>query len=321
MADGFDAFCAQILARPTWPGNLSPAALAGEFVRHFELSGFPRFDHLEHLVRQAGVGQVVEARLPDRLRGVHVGLRNGHYTIKYRDDDWDGGREHTVLHETYEILQEKFSEMCPSWRLPGKQRLCRMADRFAAAVLMQPEVFALFAQAAGLDVVALQHMYRRAYASVALRLVEVMHQQPMLVAVYDRCEEGEPSTWKDANDASVFRVGVAVRTRGFSVIPKGHRHSPSACPRQMVPRRHAPVLQGSAAWRVVQSGGPVLVERVAGCDLWGPGDLTVVARPVRWYGKLAKVALVAVPYRDRLLLEPQFGQGPLERVPMAFQVI
>ncbi len=312
MADGFDAFCAQILARPTWPGNLSPAALAEEFVRHFDLSGFPRFDHLEHLVRKAGVGQVVEAHLPDRLRGVHVGLRNGRYTIKYRDDDWDGGREHTVLHETYEILQEKFSEMCPSWTLPVKQTLCRRADRFAAAVLMQPEVFALFAQAAGLDVVALQRIYRRAYASIALRLVEVMHQQLMLVVIYDRCEEGEPSTWKEANDASLFRVAVAVRTRGFSVMPKGYGHAP---------RRHAPVLQGSAAWRVVQSGGPVLVERVAGCDLWGPGDLTVVARPVRWYGKLAKVALVAVPYRDRQLLEPQLGQGPLERVPMALQII
>ena len=50
MADGFDDFCRGILNRPTWPGALAPAALAEEFVRHFGLGGFPRFQHLEKVL-------------------------------------------------------------------------------------------------------------------------------------------------------------------------------------------------------------------------------------------------------------------------------
>jgi hypothetical protein len=307
MGDAFDVFCAGVLDRTPWPGNLAPAVLAEEFVDYFGLSGFPRFQQVTQLVQRSGVGQVVETRLPPGLRGAHFGLVNEPYTIQYRDDDWEGGREHTVLHETYEILQEKFRDLCPTYSLPRKPVLCRRADRFAAAVLMQPEVFALFAQATGLDLVALQRMYRRSYVSVALRLVEVMPHQPLLAAVYERWDGGDPLDWEEDTDAALFRVGAAVNTRGF--------------PAQVMPRRHTPVLAGSAAWRVLESGLTVLVERVTGFDRWGLPDLAVIARPVRWHGRLAKVLLVAVPVGDRSLLETQLAQGPVERVPRTFQMI
>ena len=77
-----------------------------------------------------------------------------------------------LLHEAYEILLEKFQDLCPSYVAPKEPALCRLADRFAAAVLMQPRVFSLFARASGLDVIALQKSYRRSYASGAMRLVE-----------------------------------------------------------------------------------------------------------------------------------------------------
>lgn len=143
----------------------------------------------------------------------------------------------------------------------------------------------------------------------------------MLVAVYDRVEEGDPLDWREEADPSAFRVAVAVRTRGLAVVPRKHHHRPFAFPGHLVPRRHAPILEGSAAWRVLRSGRPVHVERVTGYDMWGFQDLAVTAKPVRWHGKLAKVVLVAVPHRDRSVLVPQLVQGPVGRVARAYQVI
>ena len=100
IRDGFDEFCAGILNRPLWPGELAPAQLAREFVRHFDLSNFPTIGHLEQLARNASVGEVVATTLPEGLRDTHGGIRGGKYVISYLEDDWDGGREHTLLHET-----------------------------------------------------------------------------------------------------------------------------------------------------------------------------------------------------------------------------
>jgi hypothetical protein len=80
-------------------------------------------------VRSAGVGEVVSARLPSGLQGAHGGTRGGNYVIYYLEDDWDGGREHTVFHETYEILQEKFADLCPDFKPRRKPAICRDADR------------------------------------------------------------------------------------------------------------------------------------------------------------------------------------------------
>ena len=69
------------------------------------------------------------------------------------------------------------------------------------------------------------------------------------------------------------------------------------------------------------TGRPVYVERVSGYDLWRVDDVTVAARPVFWHGRLAKVALVAVPYRDRSVLLPQLANASFERISHAHQVI
>ena len=72
---------------------------------------------------------------------------------------------------------------------------------------------------------------------------------------------------------------------------------------------------------VVQTGRPVHMERVSGYDLWRADDITVAVRPVFWQGRLAKVALIAVPFRDRSVLSPQLGPGSFDRLPEAHQVI
>ena len=72
---------------------------------------------------------------------------------------------------------------------------------------------------------------------------------------------------------------------------------------------------------MILTGRPVYIERVTGYDLWRADDISVAARPVRWHGRLAKVCLITVPYRDRSVLSPQLGQASFERIPEAYQVI
>ena len=57
---------------------------------------------------------------------------------------------HTVLHETCEIIHEQVWDRRHD-SLPPKG-ICPEANRFAAAVMMPPDSFAAYAQAAGLDV-------------------------------------------------------------------------------------------------------------------------------------------------------------------------
>ena len=68
-------------------------------------------------------------------------------------------------------------------------------------------------------------------------------------------------------------------------------------------------------------GQTVCVDRVSGHDLWQADDLTVAARPVLWHGRVAKIALIAVPYRDRSVLQPQVWRASFQRIAEAYQVI
>ena len=106
---------------------------------------------------RAGFGDVSEMRLDQGLKGVHFGMPGRSYDIYYKQALWQGAKEHTVLHEAYEIIHETLCELHSGTR--PEREVCRQADRFAAAVLMQPEGFALLAEASGLDVTALQREY------------------------------------------------------------------------------------------------------------------------------------------------------------------
>ena len=134
-----------------------------------------------------------------------------------------GAKEHTVLHETYEIICETLSEQESG--SPLTWSVCRQADRFAAAVLMQPEAFSLLAESSGLDVLALQRAYRCSYASVTLRLAETVREFPLMAVLYERNEDGDPEGWTEPPDLAcdrrasharlrLSRLGASVRNAG-----------------------------------------------------------------------------------------------------------
>ena len=169
-------------------------------------------------------------------------------------------------------------------------KVCGEGDRFAAAVLMQPAVFLVMARASGLDVLALQRMYRCSYASVAIRLAEVVRYPPFMVVLYENGERGDPAGWKEP---ASLRATVVRRTRGMNIpswsLVRGARGN--------VPRRGMPPTPPSLAYRSIRSGVAEFAE---------DGRHALIARPVHWKDRLAKVAVVAVPARHASLLEHQF---------------
>ena len=64
------------------------------------------------LLENAGIGVVSGARLAKGLRGVHYIRPDETYAIHYLENQWEGGKVHTVLHETYEIVDEQVWHRC-----------------------------------------------------------------------------------------------------------------------------------------------------------------------------------------------------------------
>ena len=290
MTGTVGGFCRDLLddhERGLRPGTES---ITARFVEYFQISPRPDLDELTALVRRAGFGEVAEMSLEEGLKGVHFGTPGDEYHIYYRDELWQGSKEYTVLHEMYEIMHETLCELHSGTRAPTK--VCREADRFAAEVLMQPEGFRALAEAWRLDVAALQREYRYAYAAVALRLAEVVRRPPLLVVLYERPDRRDPARWPAGNDLAALRARVVRRTKGLgppgSGLVTGRRGG--------IPNRDRRIPAGSLAELAARSRGAEYAE---------DDGLAVVARPVYWKGRLAKVIVVAVPSGERAALLPQ----------------
>ena len=313
-----DGFCRLLMDKGAPGGRLRPDTLAREFVDFFGMSAFPHMDEITALFEEAGVGTVRLSHDTGGFRGYHKGTMADGYEIVIDASESESTQEYTALHEAYEIVRERLHDLYPHVGAPHGRTKCRQADRFAASALMQPYWFSLFTEASGFDVVALQRTYGRAYSSLTIRLAEVMRHQPLLAVLYERGDAGDPRKWSDDTPPEVFKAKVVARTPGFRLRTL---RRPLSNLRGLLPRRGAPPAQCSVAGRVILTGSPVYVERVSGYDLWHNDDVTVAARPVSWHGRLAKVALVAVPYRDRSVLRPQLAHAYFERIPHAHQVI
>ena len=111
--------------------------------------------------------------------------------IHYREDLWAGTQDYSVVHETYEIIHETLCDMDSN--SPPDRIVCRQAERFAAAVLMQPRAFAPLALEWGLDVLALQRAFQCSYAAVTIRLAEVLREPPLMAVLYAREDKSDPA--------------------------------------------------------------------------------------------------------------------------------
>ncbi len=278
-------FCRWLQASLPLRRTLNPEWMAAAFVDYFRVSCRPTLEELTLLLKRAGFGHVTGRHL-ESMKGIHYSAPGGGYHIHYRKDLWAGAQDYTVLHEAYEIIHETLTDLYSGSR--PERKICREGDRFSAAVLMQPKVFLVIALASGLDVLALQRMYRCSYASVAMRLAEVVRHPPLMMVLYENTERGDPAGWKRTPSLS---TAVVRKTSGMG-IP-----TTTICGvTGTVPRRGRPPPPRSLADLVIRSGRTQFSRE---------GGHTVVARPVFWKGKLAKVVVVAVPERDSSILDPQ----------------
>ena len=294
MENTLGGFCRILLDDDACPQALDLEQLAARFVDYFRLSARPTLEELTALAERAGFGTVQEGKM-DGLKGAHIGQPGGEYHIYHRDDLWEGSKAHTVLHEMYEITLERMDEIhSPGMPVPDGPNpvICQQAERFAAAALMQPDIFLPYAQASGLDVATLHDVFGCAYASAALRLAEVVRDPPLLVVLYEREERGDPAGW---TGPAVLRARVAKRTAGTgplrSRLLNGRRGG--------MPRKDKALPSGSLAEQAAHSGRPEYAEAEG---------LVAIARPILWKGRLAKVIVVAVPWEHRSGLEPQLGR-------------
>ncbi len=294
MEKTLGGFCRDLLDDEPHGQAIDPERLAGRFVDHFGLSTRPTLEELTDLAQRAGFGTVQEGQM-DGLKGAHIGQPGGEYHIYHRDDLWEGSKAQTLLHEMYEIVLERMAEIhSPGMPVPSGPNpvICQQAERFAAAALMQPDIFIPYAQASGLDVAALHDVFGCAYSSAALRLAEVVRDPPLLVVLYEREQRGDPEGW---TGPGLLRARVVRRTAGF-----GARRSRLVCGhRGGMPRKDKALPSGSLAEWAAHSDSAEYAE--------GEG-LAAIARPVLWKGRLAKVIVVAVPGERRSVLEPQLGR-------------
>ena len=295
MTRTLEEFCDKLMSDDHPMERLEPEGFAAEFSAYFQLPACRGLNRLAELFERTGIGKVSPAKLPGTLRGVHYTLPDGSYAIRYQEGQWEGSSEYTLLHEGYEIVYETLWDRCHD-EAP-ERKVCSEADRFAAAVLMPPETFAAYARASGLDVVALHRVFRCSYPAVALRLGEVLCAQPLAVVLYEREEDGDPATWERPTKLGDLRATVVRRTAGFPLL----RSRLLTGGRNGSPRPGKPLSPGSLAERAARSGGTEYAE--------GDG-IAVVAKPVFWKGRLAKVIVAALPWEHRKALAPQHGAAP-----------
>ncbi len=297
MNETLGGFCRDLLDEHHCDPDQEPSleAVAARFVERFGVSARPTMEELRALLRDAGFGEVEEMSMEGYPKGLHVGVAGQECHIFYKEELWQGARDYTVLHEGYEIIHETLCDLATGTK--AKQKVCREANRFAAGVLMQPGEFRELALASGLDVIALQREYRYAYAAVAMRLTEVVRNLPYFVALYERPGRADPARWPRGDDLAALRATVVRRTEGMG--------PPASWPitgkRGGIPQRYKRVPAGSLAERAARSGQPEYAEA---------GGLAAVAKPAYWKGRLAKVAVVAVPLEFRAVLAPQVDNIP-----------
>ncbi len=324
------------------PEAISPGDLAGVFVSHSSLSSSPSLIELHSVLRRYGVIEITGADLSaGKLKGHHFSYKGQAYTVLYEADLWTGSIEHVMLHELYEIIAERSETRCPGYRALPVPLICSKANRVAAAALMQPGIFLQALFDSGFDAVQLHHRFGRAYSSVAIRAADVLNtrnkelsldeQIDLMIMIYERTEQGEPIEWGFCTPDK-FEVKYFVRTKGIKLGTKGGNwlhggrvrgpnYRGPRYPWHLIPKLGDAIPSNSVVHEVIGTTKCHYVERVTGFDLWGLNDLTFTAQPVQWYGKLAKVILVGVRYKDSELLDTQLNNLHPVKIDESYQVI
>lgn len=327
MARSLEDFCISMLNTYGRPENIAyeTGSLASHFVEYFGLSSYPNLIELKLLLDNHHQIASIEPRYMGGLVGCHYIDELNKLCIHYEATDWLGRNEFTIVHECYEAIQETFEKIVPGYQAQrDSPSLCMRpyADRFAAAVLMQPEVFLPVLLESGLDIFSLRlRFHMRSYASVAIRVKELLKAPVVdtgvdfLITIYDRQSDGEPHHWSFDCCSGDFCAHCVVKTPGIRLSRSKRRANFRSYlfPRRLFPVRGEKPAPGFIVDEVITTKRPIYYE-TAVFDLLGDNDISMLARPVFWYGRLAKVILIIVRKKDSYLLQKQVvGLADLDR--------
>jgi len=293
-----DSFLERLLHKYKNPQSLFPETMAEEWVGHSGLSALPSLSEIHRQLEAYGLA-LEKASLPG-LRGHHYCYRGGDPTILYESDEWRGAVEFTLLHEFYEIILDKMGSGLRCQAGSSRAEACWGGNRFAAAVLMQKDIFLQALHESHFDIIWLHRHFYRSYSAIAIRAQELLDRigtpakKELACIIYQR--DGDPRQWDDGRQG--FYVRCAVYTNGIRRGKgRGQGHP--------MPARKDSVPPGSIVELALQVGRPVLLKKARGLGPAEDSSLTCLARPVYWFHKPAKVILEAMKLEDGYILEAQ----------------
>ncbi|MDP3062127.1 MAG: hypothetical protein Q8O40_02765 [Chloroflexota bacterium] len=318
MGSELGRFCELMLQRYGGPQRigLDTATLAGEFVRRFALSSIPTLLEVRQLLDEHYKVARIEPKDITCLPSLSY-QEDQEWVIEYDANQSVGRTLHSIMHELYEVIQHTFEEVVPVYRAPWHDHCLKpFADRFAAAVVMQPAVYLPALLETGLDIVAVRqvlHSPRQApsYASVAIRMQELLRPPhfrdtvPFYLAIYERLPLKSGDNRGGRRPVADFSARYVVRSSEIRISEGfGPPRRLDLYPRRLLARRGDAPVPDFLATEVIRTRRALYVERVR-FDLLGVKDLCMIARPVIWFSYVAKVIVLGVRLEHAHLLERQ----------------
>ncbi len=168
-------------------------------------------------------------------------------------------------------------------------------------------LFAVSARKRGFDVIALHEEFGRSFASVTMRLAEVLDDPPLAAILYENRLKRSCAVGHSSNRLRPLRETVAVCVSGFEPLIQ-------PMPRLIEdrePQIGEPPPDGSLADWAARTRTPLYAE-LKPCKSSSQGFAAAV-RPYIWRGRLTKVVVLAVPHAHRDALGPQLATTRFNR--------
>ncbi|MBE0480222.1 MAG: ImmA/IrrE family metallo-endopeptidase [Dehalococcoidia bacterium] len=267
-----------------------PVCLAGHFRRIFRIHRTPGLQKTLNIVSCLGIRAEAVNYLPTSAVNMTVENR---WHINYSAVDRPATQKFSIYHELFEILDKTFCEVDKSHNPLAEPRLSRCADRFAGAVLLPPEFFTRQILESGCDIVKLGDEIELSHQCLLIGLAEHLKPLPLVGALYEWDPPGFPALQARTTD---FVPTTVVRTPSVrEVLPLG--------PRQKMPVRDVRPYRGGPLCTAITSMRPVLWH-----DSVNDRNPLILVRPLRTGLHTHRILLLALPGRERTLLQPQIDR-------------
>ena len=289
-------------------GFQDPEVLAGEFRKFFEIRGILRLQQLRELCQNTlGLARLTPYSPPGQERGTFVKLERL-IQLFYKADDWEGSQEFTIVHELREIIGAVAKEVDPLFVDATGEDLEIQADAFAAALLTEKEGFLRDMEFSGLDPICLHTKYHKSYIGVVSRIATVLDSQNPKGHFWGAVFEDDPMAPKGYFKAKCFH-------RSPRYKPKVRYQVPNF----LFPKRGQLVPLRGALLTALCHRQAVFIQRLTGLDFWDRYCLSVIIRPVDWWGRVAVLIVVAVPEQRADTVRPQIAAASPLIVEESFQ--